>query len=178
MKHPNIEGWPNYYISKSGRLFSNYSGEWRELKPCVKSDGYVHNYLYKRVNGKKVHKKFYRHRLVAMVYIKDYKPTLQVCHIDNNTLNNRLSNLYCGSATDNMQQCVRDGRFYFIGTKRHHLLFSRISPEEIVKEYRAGIARKDIISKWNISVRTLYEILKENGVPLRVKRKTINNGNS
>ena len=34
-----------------------------------------------------------------------------VCHKDNNPLNNRVSNLYWGTYSENMQQCIRDGRF-------------------------------------------------------------------
>ena len=32
-KLENIEGFPKYYMSKMGRLFSNKSGYWVELKP-------------------------------------------------------------------------------------------------------------------------------------------------
>ena len=51
--------------------------------------------------------------MVAEAYIPnpDNKPC--VCHKDNNPLNNRVSNLYWGTYSENMQQCIRDGRFHF-----------------------------------------------------------------
>lgn len=63
---PNVPGCSKYHISKDGELYSIFSGTWKVVKPVIRSNGYVHN-LLTNDNGNKV--KFYRHRLVATVYI-------------------------------------------------------------------------------------------------------------
>jgi hypothetical protein len=65
MKTYNIDGYPGYYISKRGILYSRLSGTWRKKKLGLDSKGY---YVVKLHNSKK--KKHFRiNRLVAMVYI-------------------------------------------------------------------------------------------------------------
>ena len=103
-----IEGFSKYHICKNGRLYSIHSGTWRLIKPVAKSTGYISNNLISD-SGKRAN--FYRHRLVAEVYLPNDNHTLVVCHKDNNPLNNRVSNLYWGTPRDNTQQCIRDGRF-------------------------------------------------------------------
>ena len=171
MKYPNIPNWPNYHITKSGKLFSNHSGEWREVKPCIKGNGYVHNILHKTLNGIKYKANLYRHRLVAEAYIPNPDKLNCVCHRDNNPLNNKVSNLYWGTNKDNMGQCKQDGRYYFIGSIRKQKTYSRINPEAIAQDYKDKLPRKVILQKWNISVGVLYDILKQQNITLRLPRK-------
>lgn len=105
-----IEGFSKYHICKNGRLYSIHSGTWRLIKPVAKSTGYISNNLISD-SGKRVN--FYRHRLVAEVYLPNNDNTLVVCHKDNNPLNNHYKNLYWGTPKENAQQCIRDGRFHF-----------------------------------------------------------------
>lgn len=86
-----IEGFSKYHICKNGRLYSIHSGTWRLIKPVAKSTGYISNNLISD-SGKRAN--FYRHRLVAEVYLPNDNHILVVCHKDNNPLNNRVSNLY------------------------------------------------------------------------------------
>lgn len=61
-----IEGFSKYHICKNGRLYSIHSGTWRLIKPVAKSTGYISNNLISD-SGKRAN--FYRHRLVAEVYL-------------------------------------------------------------------------------------------------------------
>lgn len=79
-----IEGFSKYHICKNGRLYSIHSGTWRLIKPVAKSTGYISNNLISD-SGKRAN--FYRHRLVAEVYLPNDNHTLVVCHKDNNPLN-------------------------------------------------------------------------------------------
>ena len=76
------------------------------LKPIDRGNGYYRISL--SVNSKIKFKGV--HNLVAETFIPnpDNKPF--VCHIDNNTSNNKLENLYWGTQSENIKQCVRDGR--------------------------------------------------------------------
>ena len=101
-----------YIDGRSGKIFQKRKGSWKKLHisihtnrkgkyPCPK----VHVCVKGITRSLKVS------RLVAEAYIPnpDNKPC--VCHKDNNPLNNRVNNLYWGTYSENMQQCIRDGRF-------------------------------------------------------------------
>lgn len=160
----NIPGFSHYHIDKLGRLFSNFRGSWREVKPVIKDCGYVSNNLISD-SGRRYNK--YRHRLVAEVFLSNPLGLAQVCHKDNNPLNNRLENLYWGTPRDNMQQAIKDNRFFFVGYFREKHL-----PEEaLVRDYLRGIPRKILLQKYHISVGVFYKILKKHQVKLRYERR-------
>lgn len=156
----NIPGFSNYYISRRGKLYSKFTGNWKLVKPVMKSTGYLSNSLVGD-DGKR--KNLYRHRLVALVYLPNPNYYSQVCHKDNNPLNNNVNNLYWGTAEMNMKQCIYDKRFYFVGKERER----KIDTESLISKYREGIPRKDILKKFSISVGVLYKILKYNHIKLR-----------
>lgn len=73
----NIPGFSNYYISRTGKLYSKFTGSWKLVKPAMKDNGYLSNSLVGD-GGKR--KNFYRHRLVASIYISNPNNYPQVCH--------------------------------------------------------------------------------------------------
>ena len=110
MKKDNIPGLEGYYISRLGTLWSRYhkSGklthsEWHKVKPNHNQKGY----LFVQKKGKC----WYLHRLVALAWIPNPNNYPIVCHKDNVVTHNWYKNLYWGTQKDNMQQCIRDGRF-------------------------------------------------------------------
>lgn len=111
----NIEGLEHYHICRSGKLYSDWSGVWKLVKPIVKNSGYVSNNL---VISKRKRVNVYRHRLVALAWIPNPENLPCVCHKDNNPLNNKVSNLYWGTQEDNVRQCINDGNFYFVGNHK------------------------------------------------------------
>ena len=52
------------------------------------------------------------HRLVAETFLENDDPENKtvVMHLDNDTMNNHVSNLKWGTQSENLQQAVRDGR--------------------------------------------------------------------
>lgn len=154
---PNVQGCSKYHISKDGELYSIFSGTRKVVKPVIRSNGYVHN-LLTNDNGNKV--KFYRHRLVATVYIPNPDNKPQVCHKDNNPLNNNVGNLYWGTREDNMRQCISDNRFYFVGKYRK----KSVDESGIVKKYKNGVLRKYILKEYNISTGVFYDVLRSHGI--------------
>lgn len=160
VKVSNIPGFSRYYISKRGRLYRNSGKEWVKIKPCIKNTGYASNIL---VDDKGKKHNIYRHRLVAKVWIPNPDNLPQVCHKDNNPLNNRCDNLYWGTALDNMTQCVRDGNFYYVGYARK----KHIDEEALCREYLEGISRKELLIKYRISAGVFYKILRVYKIPFR-----------
>lgn len=155
-----IEGFSKYHICKNGRLYSIHSGTWRLIKPVAKSTGYISNNLISD-SGKRAN--LYRHRLVAEVYLPNDNHTLVVCHKNNNPEDNRVGNLYWGTAKMNMGQCIEDKRFYFVGKERER----KVNVELLISRYIEGIPRKDILEEFGISTGVLYKILRYNNIKLR-----------
>jgi len=99
-----IIDYPNYLIYPDGRVYSKYKKELMNLQfwisPKRPDDKYYKIGLCK--NGKQ--KSFKVHRLV-MKHFKpeEWNPDLQVDHINQNKLDNRIENLRCVTQSINLQ---------------------------------------------------------------------------
>lgn len=165
----NVKGFTHYSIKRNGDLYSDWKGEWKLVKPVLKNNGYISNILWSD-DGIKHNK--YRHLLVAEAFIPNPHNYTVVCHKDNNPLNCSVDNLYWGTPKTNVKQCISDNRFFYIG--HHNKLNLSVDVESsIVKMYKEGVPRKDILSKYNISVGVFYDILRKHNVDLRKRNKTI-----
>lgn len=114
MKHDNIPGWPGYYISKSGKVYSRFirgsrvlGSSWNLLKSHKRS-----KYLNVTLHNQKQVGRFYIHRLVAMVYIPNPNNLPIVMHLDNNIYNNHVSNLKWGTQKENLEQAISEQRSF------------------------------------------------------------------
>lgn len=152
----NIPGYPNYYISRSGRLYSNRTGIWRRMSnKRIKNNGYVIATLYKPDGLSRRY--FGIHQLVAMVYLPnpDNKPC--VGHKDNVRTHNHVNNLYWCTHKENSQQMVRDGRHYVpefkISTNRAKKLISDYLNNTYGNNYNLEKA-------YNIGHQLLYDTLR------------------
>lgn len=114
VKFDNINGFPGFYISPQGAIYSRYDNcgrltqEWYRRKTYIKKNGYEHIVLkIRKLNRIQA---FYIHRLVAEAWIPNPLRKPCVCHIDNNRLNNHYKNLYWGTHKENMEQAFREDR--------------------------------------------------------------------
>ena len=82
-----IEGFENYEVSNLGKVRNIKSGIM--LKPWITKDGYLRHCLY----GHDKRKNLLLHRIIATAFIDNPGKKPQVNHIDENKLNNDLSNL-------------------------------------------------------------------------------------
>lgn len=82
-----IEGFENYEVSNLGKVRNIKSG--RILKPRLHRDGYLMHGLY----GYDKRKFLFLHRIIATAFIDNPEGKPCVNHIDENKLNNDLSNL-------------------------------------------------------------------------------------
>lgn len=100
---PNYEG--RYQVSNIGELKSFAYGSERILKGSISNDGYRQYTLNYKEKG--LYNVFGAHQLVAMCFL-NHEPngvsTFVVDHIDDNKLNNNLSNLRLIS---NHENCVK-----------------------------------------------------------------------
>ena len=92
-----IEGFENYEVSNLGKVRNIKSGIM--LKPWITKDGYLRHCLYKHNKRKNL----LLHRIIATAFIDNPGEKTQVNHIDENKLNNDLSNLeWCTVRENNM----------------------------------------------------------------------------
>ncbi len=96
-----IPGYPDYEVSACGRIWSNRTETRKELKGSQNLQEYHQVTLRLPQNGPQVTKGF--HVFVAMAWLPDYDPSLQVNHIDGNKLNNHVSNLEIVTRSKNMR---------------------------------------------------------------------------
>lgn len=124
---PRLPKW-KYFVSNLGRVknWNVKNRKWRILK--FESNHYWHQRIKLYGAGWKKDVRHYQvHRLVYCVFNNlDYDFWLSdrmseskwlILHKDNNPLNNKLDNLYLWTQKDNMQQCIKDGRFVFLEPK-------------------------------------------------------------
>lgn len=78
-----------YMVSKEGYIYSSMTN-----KPLsVGDNGHGYKVVSLKLKNNRKYKKAYVHRIVAMAYIKGYKPELQVNHKDEDRGNNHYKNL-------------------------------------------------------------------------------------
>lgn len=142
MKRDNIPGYPGHYLNRCGTLWRFKNGKWEKVKRYISPKGYPHVHLYSK--GKSRIKRL--NRLVATIYIPNPDNLPVVMHLDNNPLNNKVSNLKWGTYKENSQQMMKEGR-------NRGQFSSRLSLEqmrEIVRLYDTGnYTLKELSIKFN-----------------------------
>ena len=110
MKKKLIPNYPNYAVTRDGRVWSkpkagggHHNGKW--LKPIKDRDGYLLVGLYK--NGKEFGHRV--HRLVLETYVGPCPEGMECRHLDGNSSNNSLPNLCWGTHQENEQDRLRHG---------------------------------------------------------------------
>ena len=96
----DIPDFPNYQVSNLGRVKSYKYNEEKVLKPRIgkrKGDEYAKVALYK---DNKAHN-IGVHRLVAFAFLPNPDNKPQIDHIDQNKLNNNISNLQWATSSEN-----------------------------------------------------------------------------
>ena len=129
---PNIE---KYYISKCGKVLSirSPSGKekvGKEYRKLMKFYTNRYNYLAVNLfsNKKRINKTI--HRLLAITFLQTYSEELEVDHIDNDKLNNDLSNLRMVTGSVNSRNKLNAlGYRYTCGTLRAHWCIEKCKVE-------------------------------------------------
>ena len=150
-----------YVVSDDGRVFSTRTGAPIELSRRVDSAGYYHTVNIRRA-GRAANIKV--HRLVAAAFLGPSPfPKAHVRHLDGDPLNNHVSNLAWGSASDNMQDMVRHGRT-LRGTRSPHAKLTDDKVREILA-LRGKMGQKRIARQFGVSRTLVKQILAGEGWP-------------
>lgn len=92
-----IDGFPDYLVTSKGRVLSLKHGKLEEKRQFTSGQGYKRIEISKNGNNFK----FQVHRLVAQAFIPNPDNKPQVNHIDENKINNHVSNLEWMTAKEN-----------------------------------------------------------------------------
>lgn len=96
----------NYWISSDGELYSEHAN--KIINASINSNlGKLYKRVDIRVDGKPHHMMI--HRLVYDTWVGPITRNDQINHINDNSLDNRVENLYKGSQKSNIADCVRNG---------------------------------------------------------------------
>lgn len=102
----NIPGFPGYHISKEGKLYN---------KGHPVKTFYHKRYERTKSRNGNLSKNVKIHRLVAEAYIPNPNNLPVVMHLDDNPLNNKVSNLKWGTQKDNVRDAISKGRLKVSG---------------------------------------------------------------
>lgn len=167
-KYSNIKGYPGYYISKRGTLFTSLkrvgikgkgngrkgtttviSNTWRKKYISLKSNGYLQCTLFRKT--------FYVHRLVYEAWVGNIPKGYDIDHIDGIKTHNRISNLRAVSRSENLKHNYELG---FKGSNYIHS-FSDKERKLIMRDHKEeGLSIKKISSKYGYSRYFIHQVLK------------------
>lgn len=105
-----LDDYPKYKINESGIIVNKKN---HIIKPAQSNSGYLRVALEKYdENGKLISRANESvHRLVAKTFIQNQEDFQVVMHLDNDKMNNHVTNLKWGTQQDNVQQAIDDGLF-------------------------------------------------------------------
>jgi len=106
-----IPGYPDYSVSNHGDVRRDTgSNAGRYLKPALRAGGKRPGVTLSKFERGAKPKQFYVHRLVCLAFLGPCPPGMEVCHLNDNPLDNRLGNLVYGTRKLNMHHAKLNGR--------------------------------------------------------------------
>lgn len=167
-KYSNIKGYPGYYISKRGILFTSIkrvgvkgkgegrkgtttviSNTWRKKYVSLKSNGYLQYTLFR--------KRFYIHRLVYEAWIGNIPNGYDIDHINGIKTDNRVSNLRAVSRSENLKHNYELG---FKGSNYIHTFSDKERNLIMIDHKEKGLSIKKISIKYGYSRYFIHRVLK------------------
>jgi len=159
--------FPNYGITKEGKIWSYHKNKW--LNPSVRKDGYLTTTLYKR--NKQGKKTFTLHKLVLETFIGKRPKGMQARHLNDNKLDNRLSNLKWGTPSENHRDLIKEGKHNCI-TKNNP--FRKRGEEAVNNKFSDKLKTKAISDYLSGKYKTI-DILRNTGISRTHFYRTIHN---
>ncbi len=150
-----IFGFPGYFITENGRVWSNLRKIWRRLK--LDRDGYF------QVDLRKGTRRIFSgvHRLVLTTYVGPCPAGMQCRHLNGIRTDNRLENLCWGTAKENAKDRELHGNtFHPRGEKQGAAKLTERDVRMIVYMYRTGLfLQREIAEVYNIGRELVSKII-------------------
>lgn len=150
----NIEGFPNYHVTRCGQIKNLLTGAYRKIPLC--KGGYAR--ILFSIPGEKM-KGFLVHRLVALAYIPRVEGKNDVNHKDCNKANNNVENLEWCTKSENALHAIKNNRWYtMVGRQCWKARLTDDNVREIRKNSHLGLTK--LAEMFNIDKGSICRILK------------------
>lgn len=150
-----IPGYPRYYITPKGEVYSTCRPNLIRLTPRRNADNYLEVGL--AVNLRSKMKRI--HKLLALTFLGEPLTSKhEVRHLDGNPKNNKLSNLAWGTTQENAQDSIKHGT-RCRGEQMHGAKLTRKQVHAIVKECRKGKTHRELAVKYKVNHSSIGFIL-------------------
>lgn len=148
-----VPGYPSYRVDVMGNIYSNYKKDRFVLMSSnrVKNNGYA---IVSLRDNQGVKKTFGIHQVVAMTWIPNPENKPYVCHKNNIRTDNRVDNLYWGTAKENTLQSIKDKRFY-----REDPKLKACIPEIVGLYYAKVYTKAELARIYGVSPMTIYHYI-------------------
>lgn len=153
-----IRGYRFYEVSNLGRIRC-LKGKGRILKPSLQITRGGFKRFRVNLYENKIPKQYKVHRLVATAFILNLNHKPQVNHIDNNPLNNKVSNLEWVTNEENSKWCYVQGRVRHGENHRDALLTEKQVKEIRLMQKPLSKTHKEIGQHYGVSTATIWGII-------------------
>lgn len=154
-KYYKIKGYEDYYITKSGKVYSVLTN--KMLKYDRSNRGYCRVTLADRRLGRFVH--IFVHRLVATQFIPNPNNLPEVNHKDGNHTNNSIYNLEWCTREYNQRHAIENS-LYRIEEDSPRAKLTKEQVISIYKEYEKNKNKNSISKKYGVSNALIGEIVR------------------
>ena len=143
-----------YYVSKDGEVYSTYCNKIiKGLKRGIKGKTYLYVDIKNDNTKKRQHMNI--HKMVYIAWVGEPKENEVIRHINDNSLDNRLCNLSCGSQKENIRDCFNNGNR--VGNYKYITIQNKKT-----KEYKTFCPCVEIYTYFNLTKReSLDRILRK-----------------
>lgn len=152
-----VEGFPNYYIYRDGRVYNNKTKKFLHLSKNTR--GYMQINLFK--DGDKKHYIKLIHQLVASAFIANPGTLKNVAHKNSILDDNRVENLYFCNQVENIRNSLRNLTHTRSGEFGNNAKLSFEDVRAIKKLLATGVSVKEISLLYDISQTNIYDIKNE-----------------
>jgi hypothetical protein len=156
-----VKDFPNYFVDEEGKAYSSYKkNKLLKLKYETTWNGYNRVTLY----NEEVTKRFLVHRLILETFLGPCPEGMEGCHLNNNKLDNRLSNLKWDTHTNNQLDASKSGIQGGLKQKGENHNMVKLSNKEVLEIREIGK------TKTQIEIAKIYNTNQTN-VSLIINRK-------